>query len=69
MEPRLIACGKRCQLVTGSFDGRKDDCGCSSPNYCMLDDEEREALRKEPAVIEWRRLKQIEFEQLETIKP
>ena len=50
--PRMLACAMRCQLCTGSFDGRLDACSCAKPSACPLGGPLWDILREHPAVQE-----------------
>lgn len=49
---REIAIAKRCQLITGSFDGDECCCPCEGPADCQFVSEQRELLKNLPEIQE-----------------
>ena len=48
----MLQRARRCQLLTGSFDGNDTPCPCDSPTECQLTEKEREHYKQHPVVTE-----------------
>lgn len=54
LKGRQLAQAKRCQLLTGSFEGRRDGCSCTDPDDCTISPQIHDEAIKDKRVIAYR---------------
>jgi len=65
---RKLAMARRCQLLTGSFDGNQIACPCEESQDCMLTELEREHYKKHPTIIDTLNQQLDTFNQLKELQ-
>ncbi len=67
-ERKRIQLAKKCQIISGSFDGRKNACLCEVGNDCAFTRKERDELRNHPDIEKHIEKVREEYEQLKEEK-
>ena len=57
LKRRQLAQAKRCKLLTGSFEGRRDGCNCDDPDDCIISPTIHDEAMKDKRVIAYRNKK------------
>ena len=61
---KKLAMAKRCQLLTGSWEGNRKACPCIHPDECHLTEEERDFYKTKDSIKEVCKAQWEEFNEL-----
>lgn len=61
LKGRQFAQAKRCQLLTGSFEERRDGCSCTDPDSCIISPQIHDEAMKDKRITAYRNQKMVEW--------
>ncbi len=64
---RALAIAKRCQLLTGSYNGATRSCSCVHMNKCPFSKQSRDEYKDHPEIVKARERNFKEFQELNPV--